>query len=718
MANIDDDSPTGIINPDDTPNEAGYDSGDNAEVSTTAFVHDPVLAKYQTPDYQEKWNKELEASRKERKRFVTKGYKILEHWADVRPNSNTRSNYNLLFANTELKLAALYARSPAPDIKRRFSDPNDQVSRVAALILTRKLMTELDEEDFDSTAKCILMDRILPGIGIGWLRLEQEGGEDLAHPETGAIVGQSPVTSQCTPIDHVSWDDFYWSPCRTWKLCRWVARHIPMSKQAIEDRFGHCAPASALSMLSYDSQSEEGKGTQDQDRLRTKNALEDTTSVYEIWDKELKLVWWIAEAADVPLDVQQDTNQFPGFFPTPRCPLGRFDGSNTIPHPDYHFAQDLYKQADELNDRASKMIQAAQLKFVYDSANPQLKDLLTTTSEFGGIGVDNWASFVSEKGGLKNALQFLPIEEMVNSAKVLTQSLELVSEQILKIEGLAGPFQAESAPNETNLQTQQKAAFGTSRLSITQKDVAKYFQELLRLKAHLICKFYTPEQIMQGTGTLTPEDQKLIPQALQLLRNEQMRNFDLSVSVDSIQLENWNLEKQDKVEAFKAITGALQQVLPAVQQNPLLAPLSLKTIGWLLTGFKGAQYMEGEIDSLLAQLAQAQQQKMQQPPKPNPAELKAQTASERAKADIQIAQMQEQTKRQDNAATNQVDMARLELDQKQQQIEAAKLSLDAHNDERDTIHNHAMDLMDTQAPREQPSSNKGSDLTIVIGGPR
>src|SRR5665213_158324 len=231
-----DDQPTVVGNNDDDPSKAGYESGDS-EVSTEPFIHDPTLAKYQTSDYQDKWNEELEACKKERKDFITKGYKILEHWADKRPTDNQRSHYNLLFANTELKQAALYANTPSPDIKRRYNDPNDQVSRVAALILTRKIESELDQEDYDSTIKQIINDRLLPGMGIAWLRIEQEGGDDYlpfagqtvpemepqtfpeGHPQQGQPTGmqvptgnqvphpqadqvsQTPITQQCTPVD-------------------------------------------------------------------------------------------------------------------------------------------------------------------------------------------------------------------------------------------------------------------------------------------------------------------------------------------------------------------------------------------------------------------------------------------------------------------------------------------------------------------------------------
>ena len=122
-------------------------------------------------------------------------------------------------------------------------------------------------------------------------------------PDTMMIDTTSPVIHECAEIDYVAWDDFLWAPCRTWDLCRWIARRISMSQEAVEDRFGSTVEKRVLESLSYEKDSgDQKKG--DQRKSTPKHNVESTTDVFEIWDKEQGLIWWVSESADVPLDVR------------------------------------------------------------------------------------------------------------------------------------------------------------------------------------------------------------------------------------------------------------------------------------------------------------------------------------------------------------------------------------------------------------------------------
>ena len=221
-------------------------------------------------------------------------------------------------------------------------------------------------------------------------------------------------------------------------------------------------------------------------------------------------------------------------------PLARVTTSNTIPISDYSEVQDLYRELDTLSHRCSSLTQAMQLKWVYDNSVPELKDLYQTGSELEGIPVKDWAA-LTEKGGISGAMQFAPLDDIVKSYTQLSVARDAVKAQINDIEGISDVLRGASTPNETTLATAQKSAFGTSRLSITQQEVASYVEGLLRLKAHLICKFYTPQTLMARAGAISQVDQQLVPQALEILKNGSMNHFRLDVSVDSIQLPNWNL---------------------------------------------------------------------------------------------------------------------------------------------------------------------------------
>ncbi|OFJ48104.1 hypothetical protein BA896_003045 [Janthinobacterium lividum] len=650
-----------------TDNEKeGMDSG----VSEAPFDHDPVLTQYQNETEQEKWQRGLEACRKERKSFNEEAVKSLNRYGDVRKDGFANSSmYNIYFMNTDIKLAALYAKTPKPDIKRRNDDSQDDVSRVAALILQRNLSYEMDNCNFDDTFKQVLFDNVVAGIGVSWLRLEQDeqSQPDVFDHMTGMSMPQpSLVTHQEACTDYVAWDDFFWSPCKVWSMCSWVARRIPMTKDAIKARFGDKVDAAMLREITYSTKSEaqdSGKA-----KLSPQNQTEPTADVYEIWDKQRELIFWITETSPVPLDVQEDTTNFDGFYPTPMPPLGRFTTSNTIPISDYHLVKGKYAELDELNQRSTALTKAMGVRFVYDAASPEIKELYTTVSENSGIGVKNWASFAGDKGGLAGSIQFAPLDQIANTSAIATQQIERIKAQIYEVEGISDIMRGQATPYETATATTAKSQQSFGRFADRQADVANYAAKLLRLKAHLMCKFHDPNLMVKRAMPLSPADQQFIGPALQLLQDDQMSSFLLSVSVDSLQLDNWNTEKSERSEAIHSITGLMSQILPAVQHTPELAPFALEMIRWAVSGFKGAQPVAGMIDQSLQQLMTAKQQGEQGAPKPpSHHEAKAQAITQKAQMDFQTVQLQEQTKMQ--IAQMQAQLKQMELQLEQQQNE-------------------------------------------------
>jgi hypothetical protein len=660
----------------DKNDNEGMDSG----VSEAPFDHDPVLTQYQTEAEQDKWQKGLEACRKERKSFNEEAVKSLNRYGDVRKDGYANSKmYNIYFMNTDIKLAALYAKTPKPDIKRRNDDSQDDVSRVAALILQRNLSYEMDNCNFDDTFKQVLFDNVVTGIGVSWLRQEQEEQHqaDVIDPTTGMLMPQPPmITHQEACTDYVAWDDFFWSPCKVWSMCSWVARRIPMTKEAIKARFGDKVDGAVLKEIAYSTKSESQDSSKT--KLNPQNQTEPTADVYEIWDKQRELIFWVTESSPVPLDVQEDTTNFEGFYPTPMPPLGRFTTSNTIPISDYHLVKGKYAELDELNQRSTALTKALGVRFVYDAASPEIKELYTSVAENSGIGVKNWASFAGDKGGLAGSIQFAPLDQIASTSAIATQQIEQIKAQIYEVEGISDIMRGQATPYETATATTAKSQQSFGRFAGRQADVATYVAKLLRLKAHLMCKFHDPALLAKRAMPLSPADQQFIGPALQLLQDEQMSSFLLSVSVDSLQLDNWNTEKAERSASLQAITGLLGQILPAVQHTPEIAPFGLEMIKWAVSGFKGAQPVEGMIDQTLQQLMQAKPPGAQgqgAPKPPSPDDAKAQAITQKAQIDLQISQMQEQTK---------IQIAQMQAQLKQQEMQLAQMQNERDSQLRET----------------------------------
>lgn len=668
---------------------------------------DPVLQEHQTAEMQKHWVEELQAARKERKRFDQQGAKIIKRYADEQSDEtaeNGASKYNIFYQVTDLKMAAIYARSPEPDVKRRFDDANDDVSRVASILTERSVAYEMEAEGFDTKFKQTLFDRLVPGMGVMWARLDETIGEpvmqqvpqpavdELGQPVLDALgnpvmtvveqpIPDSEIKDQIAETDYVAWNDFLWSPCRVWSDCRWEGRRIPMSKEAVKARFGETAP-DYINDLCFSLPT----STEQNPSYQPKNATVATVDVFEIWDKERRLIWWVVEDAPVPLDVQEDRTDFPDFFPSPLPPLCRTTTSTTIPVSDFHMVRYQYNELDDLNDRCSKLTKAMRLQWVYDASNAHLKDLFGNGAEFVGIPVNNWAAMQAEKGGIKGSIEFLPLSDIAATHATLIGSREQVKAQIYTVEGVSDGMLGMATKYASAEASSQATSLGAARLDAQRQDAADYISRVLRLKAHLIAKFYKPEFIVKRAGVLNEADLQFVPDAIKLLRDEQLRRFRLEVSTQSIQRPNQDRLMRERTALLQAVTGYLSQVLPAAQQQPAIAPLALSLLKFAVASFPGADEIEGSIDQGLDQLQRGAQQP--KPSKPSDAEIKAQAAQQKTQADMQMAQIDAQKDIQ--VAQIQADAKKTQaaiqaqVDAQGNQIRQLELSLKASKNEKDT----------------------------------
>jgi hypothetical protein len=186
---------------------------------------------------------------------------------------------------------------------------------------------------------------------------------------------------------------------------------------------------------------------------------------------------------------------------------------------------------------------------------------------------------------------------------------------------------------------------------------------------------------------MTPADQQLIPQALELLRNKPLRNFRVDIAADSLVMLDENQNKQDRMQFLQAFGGFLAQALPVGQASPQMVPMMMELLRFGMQAFKAARPIEGQIDATLQQLAQAAQQR---PPEEQgkQAELQAKGQLESSKmqmqsalkqAEMQHAMQMEQMKNQAKMAMEQQKMnfeAQLKAAELQSQQAAAKYKAD------------------------------------------
>jgi hypothetical protein len=249
------------------------------------------------------------------------------------------------------------------------------------------------------------------------------------------------------------------------------------------------------------------------------------------------------------------------------------------------------------------------------------------------------------------------------------------------------------AASESATAQQLKGQYAGLRLRAMQEGVALFASELLRLKAQIICTKFQPETILHlaAAEQMSPADQQMIPQALQLMKDSPLRSFRIQVAADSLVQIDENQNKQERMEFITAFSNLMREMVPATQQVPEMTPMLMEIVKYAVGGFKQAQVIEGSIDLAAKQLEQ-KAAKAAQSPQPNPEMVKAQAAEKtaqmkvqadtqgqqaRAQADMQIEQMklqmesqlegqrqqhEAQLKMQELAAKEQFDRWKTELD--------------------------------------------------------
>jgi len=615
---------------------------------------------------------------------------------DSRTRNNPNARFNILWSNVQVIKPAIFARLPRPDVSRRFRD-NDPIGRVASMMLERALEYEVEHyHDYRSAMDNAVLDRLLGGRGTAWVRYEphivaeqndlntglagQDVGngvqitEDADEAETQdaeLLESQERIEYECAPVDYVHWRDFGHTVGRTWEEVTAVWRKVYMSRQALIDRFGE----EVGGKIPLDTKP-------DTDRWATKQMVAEhyQACIYEIWDKEQGKVFWISKSMGEILDEKDDPLQLEGFFPCPKPMYATLTTDSLEPVPDFVLYQDQAKQLDTLADRIDGLVNALKVRGVYDASEPSLARLFSEGENNTLIPVKNWAAF-AEKQGMKGAIDLVDITPIAQALTMAYQAMEQIKGQIYEIMGIADIQRGQTDPNETLGAQIIKSNNAAGRLKNMQHAVVDFATELLSIKAQIICKHFTDDTIVKISGAmqLSPQDQALVPQALQLLKDEPAKNFRIEVTSDSMIYQDEQQEKANRIEFLGALSQFMNNALPIATNAPELTPLLMEMLKFGVTAFKAGKGMEGLIDETADQFRN-QAKAMEGQPKPPPVEIQklqmqmqAKQAEMQAQAQLEIQKLQAQTeaekaKQEYQAQENQLKF-QLEDDRNKREIE-------------------------------------------------
>lgn len=621
----------------------------------------------------QKYLQAISTYEREFERWQKRATKIIKRYRDdMRTQSgNETVKFNILWSNVQTLIPAVYAKLPKASAARRFGD-NDQVGRVAAQLIERALDYEIEHyPDFRATMRYAVEDRFLGGRGVAWVRYEPHvRAQELAMPEDGTQVtedvdedgneAETPeeIEYECAPVDYVHWKDFGHSSARTWEEVTQVWRWVYMTREALVERFGE----EMGRKIPLDS---------GPDNLDGPNRQREGTraKICELWCKETQKVYWLHKGMSQFVDEREDPLGLENFFPCPRPLYATTTSDSLVPVPDFLLYQDQANELDILSDRIDGLVKALRMRGVYDASQPALQRLLTEGDNNALIPVDKWMAF-GEKGGLKGSIDLLPLDTLAQALLQCYGAREQIKAQIYEITGISDIIRGQTAASETATAQQIKGQYAGLRLRSMQEEVALFASELIRLKAQIICQLFQPQTILQYAAAqqMSPEDQQMIPQALQLLADKPLRNFRVEVASDSLVQIDEAQNKQDRLEFVQAYGGFLEKALPVVQQVPQVAPIVVELMKYGIGAFKQAEAIEGTLDRMLEEITQQQQAQAGAPPPPDPEMVKAQMQQQAEAARMQAEQQKAQFDAQMQQAKLQADM---QIEQMKAQAQAA-----------------------------------------------
>ncbi len=604
-------------------------------MSTTASINSESDFANTPNGLAQRWQTEIQASQQELLKFHQDANRITQRYLDKRDAyAKDESKVNLFWSTMQVLLSMLYARPPKADVARSFQDYDDDVARVSGTILQRLLNRAFDDNvsAWDSAVRQGIEDWLVVGSGQIWLRYEvttepyeipavfDEYGQELSPAEEAER-----IVNEDAPCDYIYWEDFFYSPARTWHEVRWVARRVFMTKDQLVARFGE-AIAAQVPLGNYSKK----------DQVNDQSPKHDPwnkAEVFEIWCKEQRKVYWYAKSCDVILDVKDDPLGLDGFFPCPKPLAANVTSSNFMPRADYIFAQDQFNELDEINTRITWLTRAAKVVGVYDKSAEGIQRVFNQGSENQMIPVDNWAMF-AEKGGIKGQVDWIPIDQVVNAIDHLRQYRQDKVVQIYEVLGVSDIMRGSSKASETAAAQQIKAQFGSTRIQLKQFYIADWITQALRIKAEIICKHFQPETIIKRSNIERTPDAALAMQAVQLLKDEEMNEYRINIEADSMAALDWAAERDAAVQFMQGLGAFISQVAPMAQSVPAAAPVLMSLLQWSVSKFR----VSTQIESVLDQAIGALKQQGAPQPQPNPlqeaevAEKQAGAAQRMAKA--------------------------------------------------------------------------------------
>lgn len=652
----------------------------------------------------------IEAYENKYSTWMNRGKKIEKRYEDERDADGKSKKFNILWSNVQTLQPALYDREPNPNIERRNREDND-LGLTVSEVLERGANYFIKTEKFNEVMRQSVLDRLLPGRGVAWVRY------------VPVIEGEE-LYSEDVVFDYVDWCDFGHNVARVWAEVNIGWRKTYLDRAELIKRFpkhGEKIPLDAKALGDKIESGEQGK----------------KAIIYEIWDKDKQKVVWLHKQYKAILDEKDDPLKLKGFFPFPRPIYATLTNKSLIPTPDYVQYQDQAAEIDTLTARIDLLTAALKVAGVYDASAEGVQKILTDNAENKLYPVDSWAMF-AQNGGLKGAIDFLPIEQVANVLTGLYAARDKIKQDVYEITGISDIIRGATDPSETLGAQELKGKYAGLRLGAMQRDVARFARDLVEITVEIMAEHFDLETIKQISGVklLTNVEKQQIQMQMQqyqqiamqaqqsgqkpppspvdkktmslmklpswedvesIIRKDMPRCFIIDIETDSTIKADQDAEKAARTEFISSVGAFLQQA--AQVQDPSLKPVLMEMLMFGVRGFKEGREMEAVFKNAIDDMKQQSEQ-----PKPDPNAAVAEMEGKKLQLEEKKIEIDVEAKKADYALRSKA----LDLEEKKlftnAGLEAERISADVKKSRMDAKSRapEMVSMMDEEMNEEPP----------------
>ena len=567
------------------------------------------------------WLDQLVLADREEREWRRDCEKIIELYRGDCEGSGRSSRVNIFSSNVAVLRPAVYSQRPAADVRRRHVDQDPQqaaVGRMVAELIDRVVAYETDGGEFDVAMEAVRDDMLLAGRGTARIRYEStierrtdiqvvEGMTDPSMPTIyvmdGAVVEPdfaedgSPYvdvkSAERVVVEPVMWADLRMSPARKFQDVWWIAIRHAMSWAELVEHFGAIGERVPLNIGSH-----QGATRQALDPVNGSPAdppsRKSRAEVYEVWCRPTRERIWVAEGFDTVIRRDPDPLGLRDFYPIPMPVYSPITTSDTmIPVPEYQICRDQYQEIDELQGRIRHLERAMRAICIVSGDVSEIT-AISSAADGSFIPVDRNGQQATDLAG---DIFWWPAEKLVGVITTLQERVAELKAQVFELTGLADLQRGVAEPRVSAAAERTKGAYSQIRMTPRSLPMARHVQALYRMIAEIACEHYDRATLERISGLLVDDAM------FAMIRDEGVRDIEISVSTDALVAPNVLAEREQAVEFMTASTAYLQQVAAVAPVLPAAVPLLFEIFKQASRTMKWADSVEPMIDKTVAALS-------------------------------------------------------------------------------------------------------------------